>query len=128
MRQFVNGTGRETLVAGLNKAYGLCVDSRRQQVYYVQGGHGGSVSCLAYGSDPCDTVHPNGLVVDGLDYPYMCAVDSVWHPYGGPTNLLVSSTNAAGYVSLINSNGTVVGQAVDGLDSPMGVALGCGSL
>ena len=46
----LDGTDEKLLKSGLNRPYGLCVDDVKSHVYYVQGGHGGSISCMAYSS------------------------------------------------------------------------------
>ena len=51
----MDGTGLTTLETGLIQNYGLCLDRYARHVYYIQGGHGGSISCKAYGSTPCNT-------------------------------------------------------------------------
>ena len=65
------------------------VDDVKSHLYYIQGGHGGSISCLAYGEMPC----AREVFADILEYPYMCAVDNSFSKYGGPTTLVFSQAN-----------------------------------
>ncbi len=51
----MDGTGLTVLKTGLIQNYGLCLDTYARHVYYIQGGNGGSISCHAYGSNPCLT-------------------------------------------------------------------------
>ena len=37
------------------------------QIFWVQGGNGGSIHCLAYGESPCH----KETIIDGLNYPYV---------------------------------------------------------
>ena len=53
--QSINGSTPQVLYSGLIQNYGLCIDRYAQHVYYIQGGNGGSISCHAYGSTPCNT-------------------------------------------------------------------------
>jgi hypothetical protein len=48
-------TGLTTLKTGLIQNYGLCLDTYAKHVYYIQGGNDGSISCHAYGPNPCKT-------------------------------------------------------------------------
>ena len=68
-----SGNVKAVLARNLVKNYGVCVDKLAQHVYYIQGGHGGQINCVAYGSTPC----ANPVLADILEYPYMCAVDNV---------------------------------------------------
>ena len=65
-----DGTNATKLYGGLQKNYGLCVDTYAQQVFYIQGGHGGTISCHAYGSTACANGQ-NKPIVGNLEYPYM---------------------------------------------------------
>jgi hypothetical protein len=111
--------------AGLIQNYGLCLDTLKQQVYWVQGGNGGSINCFAYGDVACE----QEVVVDTLEYPYMCDIDNSMAPYGGPTYLLWSEANRPGNVYYTSTNvsdtARVHVELVAGLDAPMGVAFGC---
>jgi len=104
--------------------YGLCLDKQHEQLFYVQGGNGGSISCLAYGKTPC----AKEVVVDGLLWPYMCQIDSTWVDYGGPTLVLFSEANRPGTVKYLTTEGKEMKSLkvlTSELDAPMGVALGC---
>jgi hypothetical protein len=62
--QNLDGSNFQTLETGLIQNYGLCLDRYAKHVYYIQGGNGGSISCKAYGSTPCNTpeyVHPGSV-------------------------------------------------------------------
>lgn len=117
-----NGSNYKVLETGLIQNYGLCVDKMHKHVYYIQGGHGGSINCYPYGSAPCPK---SGAVVSGLEYPYMCTVDTTWAPYGGPTTILFTEANYPGKVYRMNSDGTALGALDSELYAPMGVKLGC---
>ena len=121
----MDGTDEKVLKTNLNRPYGLCVDDVKSHLYYIQGGHGGSISCLAYGSMPC----AREVFADILEYPYMCAVDNSFSKYGGPTTLVFSQANLPGqiyYISdLPNSTKTKLNVVTDDLEAPMGVEFGC---
>ena len=121
----LDGTDEKLLKSGLNRPYGLCVDDVKSHVYYVQGGHGGSISCMAYGKIPC----AREVFADILEYPYMCAVDNSFSKYGGPTTLVFSQANLPGqiyYISdLPNSTKTKLNVVTEDLEAPMGVEFGC---
>jgi hypothetical protein len=57
----MDGSNLRTLYSGLIQNYGLCLDRYAKHVYYIQGGNGGSISCHAYGSTPCNTTTCVGL-------------------------------------------------------------------
>lgn len=128
---FTNGSNatqllpNENYTAGLVQNYGLCLDSYAKQVYWVQGGHGGSIHCYAYGDTPCY----KETIIDGLNYPYMCDIDNSFAPYGGPTRIAWSEANRPGsvYYAWLNGTGeTLVNVTVStDLDAPMGIAFGC---
>lgn len=121
---YTNGTGYRELLHGLVQNYGLCLDTHLKHLYYVQGGHGGSISCMAYGSTPC-ALGKNGIVKTGLNYPYMCTIDTLYTPYGGPTQVIFSETNVPGSVYVMDANGANMRAVNSQLNSPMGVTLGC---
>ena len=110
--------------------YGLCVDVIHQDIFYIVGGHGGQLRCVTYDATPCHSEGP--VVQDILNYPYMCAVDSTFVPYGGPTNVVFTQANLPGqifYTAAIGGekkslNKTDVISNND-LQAPEGVALGC---
>ena len=93
----MDGTDEKVLKTNLNRPYGLCVDDVKSHLYYIQGGHGGSISCLAYGEMPC----AREVFADILEYPYMCAVDNSFSKYGGPTTLVFSQANLPGQIYYI---------------------------
>eukprot|EP00943_MAST-04B_sp_MAST-4B-sp1_P002089 g2089.t1 len=121
----LDGTDEQILKTNLNRPYGLCVDDIKSHVYYVQGGHGGSISCLAYGKTPC----VREVFADILEYPYMCAVDNSLSKYGAPTTLVFSQANLPGQIYYItdlpNSTKTKLNVVTDDLQAPMGVEFGC---
>jgi uncharacterized surface protein with fasciclin (FAS1) repeats len=110
--------------------YGLCVDIIHQDIFYIVGGHGGQLRCVTYDSTPCHSEGP--VVQDILNYPYMCAVDSTFVPFGGPTNVVFTQANLPGQIFYTaatggdkkNLNRTDVISNND-LQAPEGVALGC---
>ena len=110
--------------------YGLCVDTIHQDIFYVVGGHGGQLRCVTYDETPCHA--DGGLVQDILDYPYMCAVDSTFVPFGGPTNIVWTQPNLPGQIFRTDAiggkkktlNKTDVISNGD-LQAPMGAKLGC---
>jgi uncharacterized surface protein with fasciclin (FAS1) repeats len=110
--------------------YGLCVDVIHQDIFYIVGGHGGQLRCVSYDATPCSSKGP--VVQDILDYPYMCAVDSTFVPYGGPTNVVFTQANLPGQIFYTAASGgskkslnrTDVISTGD-LQAPEGVALGC---
>lgn len=120
-----DGKNETVLKTGLHFPYGLCVDEENQNVFYVQGGHGGSISCHSYGNTPCKV----DVVADILEYPYMCQVDSSLAKYGGPTIVLFSEANRPGNIFYVTDDGvehyniTVVNST--DLEAPMGVDFGC---
>lgn len=99
----LNGSNYEVLATGLAQNYGLCLDRVQKHVFYIQGGHGGSISCFAYGGVPCPG-GKNGVILTGLNYPYMCAVDTIWTPYGGPTTVYYTEPNFPGGVYAFDDN------------------------
>lgn len=102
--QNLDGTGLTILYSGLIQNYGLCLDRYAKHVYYIQGGNGGSISCHAYGTTPCNTTtKTDGIVIDQLQYPYMCDVDNVWAPYGGPTRVCAPVDECVWVYALIRS-------------------------
>jgi len=118
------GTVLKELATGTIKNYGLCVDTYHQHVFYIQGGHGGQINCVAYGSTPCK----NSVLVDILEYPYMCDVDTTWAPYGGPTRVAFTQANIPGQVYYVNTDGTdktLLNTVSTDLAAPMGVKFGC---
>lgn len=121
---FYNGTGVRTLATGLTQNYGLCVDTFHKHVYYFMGGHGGTLFCKAYGEKPCAMGH-DGVVVTGLNYPYMCDVDSLYAPYGGPTKIVFSEASVPGSIYTVHSDGSNMQLINSDLNAPMGVKLGC---
>jgi len=118
-----NGSNYRVLAENLAQNYGLCVDTLARHVYYIQGGHGGSISCYPYGDAPCPAA--GGTVVSGLEYPYMCAVDNTYAKYGGPTTIIFSEANVPGSVFAMNSDGSNKRLINTELNAPMGVKLGC---
>lgn len=118
-----NGSNYKVLETGLIQNYGLCVDTYAKHVYYIQGGHGGGINCLAYGGKPCGGT--DGVIATGLEYPYMCTVDNLWAPYGGPTTIIFSEANVPGSVFAMDQNGKNMRLINTDLDAPMGVKLGC---
>jgi len=121
-----NSTGGNMtlLKSGLVHNYGMCMDKMHQHLFYVQGGSGGSITCMAYGKEPC----VKDLVIDGLEWPYMCKVDSTWQDYGGPTIVIFSEANRPGTITSLTTNGTNVKKlkvVTSELDAPMGLELGC---
>ena len=128
---FTNGSNatqllpNENATAGLIQNYGLCLDTYKKHIYWVQGGHGGSIHCLEYGTEQC----PKETIIDGLNYPYMCDIDNAFAPYGGPTRIAWSEANRPGSVYYAWANGTdeeLVNVTVStDLDAPMGLAFGC---
>lgn len=124
--QNLDGSNLQVVAAGLIQNYGLCIDRYAQHVYYIQGGNGGSISCYAYGSKKCNTpTGANGVILDQLQYPYMCDVDNVYAPYGGPTKIVFSEPNVPGSIYSVNNDGTNVVLIGSDLDAPMGIKLGC---
>ena len=121
----LNGTDEKVLKTNLNRPYGVCVDDVKQHVYYVQGGHGGSISCLAYGSVPC----VRDVFADILEYPYMCSVDNAFSKYGGPTTVVFSQANKPGQIFYMTDEKDARKQQIktvtDDLIAPMGVKFGC---
>jgi uncharacterized surface protein with fasciclin (FAS1) repeats len=121
----LNGTGETLLKSNLNRPYGLCVDNLKSHVYYIQGGHGGSISCLAYGATPC----VREVFADILEYPYMCDVDNAFSKYGGPTTVLFSQANEPGQIYYITDSPGAKKEKLDvvsaDLIAPMGVKFGC---
>ena len=121
----LNGTDENVLKTNLNRPYGVCVDDVKQHVYYVQGGHGGSISCLAYGSVPC----VRDVFADILEYPYMCSVDNAFSKYGGPTTVVFSQANKPGQIFYMTDEKDARKQQIktvtDDLIAPMGVKFGC---
>lgn len=127
--QNLDGTGFQTVATGLTKNYGLCVDTYARHLYYIQGGNGGSITCHAYGSTPCNTPDKkDGPIATGLQYPYMCAVDNLWAKYGGPTRVVFSEPNVPGSVYMVDNDGSNTVLLASDLDAPMGIKLGCHSL
>jgi len=122
--QNLDGSNLKILNTGLIQNYGLCIDKYAQQVFYIQGGNGGTISCYAYGNTPCINGQ-NGIILGELQYPYMCDVDNVYAPYGGPTKIIFSEPNVPGSVYSVNTNGTDLQLIGSDLDAPMGVKLGC---
>lgn len=118
-----NGSNYRVLEENLIQNYGLCVDKLAKHVYYIQGGHGGGIYCYPYGHTPC--AGTSGKIIDGLEYPYMCAVDNLWAPYGGPTTVLFSEANYPGQVYAMNADGTNMRTVNSELSAPMGIKLGC---
>jgi len=118
-------TGFQTIKTGLIQNYGLCVDTYARHVYYIQGGNSGSISCHAYGSTPCNTANgQDGVILDNLQYPYMCTVDNMYAPYGGPTKIAFSEPNVPGSVYSVYNNGSNVQLVGTDMNAPMGVKLG----
>lgn len=121
-----NSTGGNMtlLKSGLLHNYGMCMDKAHKHLFYVQGGSGGSITCLAYGKEPC----VKDVVIDGLQWPYMCNVDSTWQDYGGPTIVIFSEANRPGTITSLTTNGTHIRNLkvlTSELDAPMGLELGC---
>ena len=117
---FYNGTGYQDLVTGLHKNFGLCLDTRLKHVFYIEGGHGGSLNCLSYGSTPCKSK----VLLDDLQYGYMCDVDNLFAAYGGPTNIVFSEASIPGNIYMVDSAGHNQVPIVANLSAPMGVKLG----
>jgi len=117
---FYNGTGYRDLVHGLHKNFGICVDTFNKQVFYTQGGHGGSLNCFAYGSVPCS----KNPILDDLQYAYMCDVDTLFAPYGAPAQIIYSEASIPGSVYMVDGNGENLQTVVANLSAPMGVKLG----
>lgn len=123
-----NGTNYTVLKTGLSHPYGLCVDTVNKHVFYVQGGHGGSLRCANYtANNPCKI----DIVADILNYAYMCTVDNAFSKYGGPTKVVYSEANRPGSIFYVDTDGKAQSQIIvlekDDLDAPMGIALGCPS-
>lgn len=120
-----NGTNATVLKNDLVHPYGLCVDTINKHVFYVQGGHGGSVRCANYTENPCAAE----IVADILEYPYMCTVDNAFAKYGGPTRIVYSEANRPGSIFYVDNNGKGKGKInileEDELQAPMGIAMGC---
>lgn len=120
----MNGNVVSVLARNTIQNYGLCVDKVQKHVYYVQGGHGGQINCVAYGSTPC----VNAVLASILEYPYMCDVDTVWAAYGGPTRVVFSQANLPGQIFYVDTDGSELQKlntvSAD-LDAPMGVKFGC---
>jgi len=120
-----NGTNATVLKGDLVHPYGLCVDTINKHVFYVQGGHGGSIRCANYTETPCAAE----IVADILEYPYMCTVDNAFAKYGGPTRVVYSEANRPGSIYYVENTGTNQGEIQvlekDGLEAPMGLAFGC---
>ena len=55
VRLNLNLTQNTTIFRGLINPYSLCLDLYAQQLYYIQGGNGGSLWCHAYGHTACYT-------------------------------------------------------------------------
>jgi len=115
---------------GTVKPFGLCVDIIHQDIFYIVGGHGGQLRCVSYDSTPCHSEGP--VVQDILNYPYMCAVDSTFVPYGGPTNVVFTQANLPGqifYTAAIGGDKHSLNKtdiiSNNDLQAPEGVALGC---
>jgi uncharacterized surface protein with fasciclin (FAS1) repeats len=124
--QNLDGTGHRVLATNLTMNYGLCVDRYARHLYYIVGGHGGKIFCHAYGSTPCNTTDgKDGMVIDNLEYPYMCVVDNLYAPYGGPTRVVFSEPNVPGSVYSVDNDGSNVVLLASDLDAPMGLKLGC---
>jgi len=121
----LDGTNLQTWETGLIQNYGLCLDKYAKHVYYIQGGNGGSISCRAYGSTPCNTANgQNGPILTQLQYPYMCDIDNLFAPYGGPTQIVFSEPNVPGSIYSAYNNGSNVQLVVSDMNAPMGVKLG----
>lgn len=118
---YYNGTGYKDLVTGLHKNFGICVDTFNKHVYYTQGGHGGTLNCYAYGSTPCVK---GSTLLNNLQYAYMCDVDSLFAPYGGPSTIVYSEASIPGSVYRVDNDGTNGATVVANLSAPMGVKLG----
>lgn len=108
--------------AGLIQNYGICLDQTRQQVFWVQGGNGGSLHCFAYGDDACE----KEIIVDNLQYPYMCDIDNSYAKYGGPTRIAWTEANRPGTIYYANTDGSEASHIVSSdLDAPMGITFAC---
>lgn len=118
---YYNGTGFRKLATGLHKNFGLCVDSFHKHVFYTQGGHGGSVNCLAYGSTPCKS---GTTLVPLTNYAYMCDVDTAYAPYGGPSKIVFTESSIPGSAYMINNDGTGIQTILSNMSAPMGIKLG----
>ena len=81
------------------------------------------MSCSAYGSHPCPN-GKDGVFITDLQYPYMCDVDTLYAPYGGPTTVIFSQANYPGAIYGVDSTGKNLVKMVDNLQAPMGVKLG----
>jgi len=96
----------KTVVPGpLIKNFGICLDKRAKNLYYVLGGNDGSINCLSYApGNPCPKAKP----YTQLQYPYYCDVDTTFAPYGGPTYIMWSETQRPGstYVGIAGCSGT----------------------
>jgi len=124
--QNLDGSNLRVLYSGLIQNYGLCLDRYAKHVYYIQGGNGGSISCHAYGSTPCNTPSKtDGIIIDQLQYPYMCDVDNLYAPYGGPTKIIFSEPNVPGSIYSLNNDGSGIQLLGSDIDAPMGIKLGC---
>lgn len=120
-----DGSNLKWIATGLIMNYGLCVDDYNRHVYYIQGGNGGSISCYAYGDTPCNTPDKkNGVILGNLNYPYMCDVDNLLAPYGGPVKIAFSEPNLPGAIYSINNDGSNPQLLSSDLSAPMGVKLG----
>jgi hypothetical protein len=123
----LNNNFAEQMLAGpkIDKPYGLCVDDVAQHVYYIVGGHGGSIRCVNYGPTPCK----NPVLLDIVDYAYNCAVDNSMAKSGGPTNIVFSNADDIYFVSSDGGEYQKLNRTnvTDPLDAPRGVAFGCRS-
>ena len=123
----LNNNFSEQMLAGpkVGKPYGLCVDTVAQHVYYIVGGHGGSIRCVNYGTTPCKAP----VLLDIVDYAYNCAVDNSMASSGGPTNIVFSNADDIYFVSSEGGDYQTLNRTnvTTPLDAPMGVAFGCRS-
>merc|ERR1712216_46637 len=109
----LDGSNVQVLKNDIVRAYGLTLDVENKKIYYINGGHGGFIGNVTYdGKD-------SGVVLDGLDWPYML-------DYDAPRQLLVYSTTGVG-------DGVIRTVSTDGLKqnvtltlgfAPMGVGFG----
>lgn len=119
-----DGKNIKVLKHPLTQNYGVCVDEVAQHVYAVEGGHGGHIDCIAYGKTPCK----KDIVVDVLEYPYMCTVDNVYAKYGGPTRLIFTQANIPGQLYHVGTDGknlTRMPLLSNAIAAPMGIELAC---
>merc|ERR1711988_1050941 len=109
----LDGSNMKVLKADIVQAYGLTLAKDLKKIFYINGGHGGFIGNMTYeGAD-------QGVVLDGLDYPYMMDYDPV-------QKLLVFSETGVGDGSLktMTPDGLHVEKSLTLGFAPMGVVFG----